>query len=79
MIHLFLLVLKGSKGHKGISIFIVPKYRVNPDGSLGEFNDVVCTGIEHKMGFMVRETSQLAFGDNGNCKVAISLAKSVRV
>jgi len=37
-------------GTKGISLFLVPKYRVNDDGSLGEFNDVVCTGLEHKMG-----------------------------
>src|SRR5690606_33336077 len=37
-------------GTKGISIFIVPKYRVNEDGSLGARNDVHCAGIEHKMG-----------------------------
>ncbi|HPX92439.1 MAG TPA: acyl-CoA dehydrogenase, partial [Spirochaetota bacterium] len=68
MIHPVLARIEGDpKGTKGISIFIVPKYRVNPDGSLGEFNDVVCTGIEHKMGIHGQGTSQLAFGDNGNC------------
>jgi hypothetical protein len=68
MIHPVLARIEGDpKGTKGISIFIVPKYRVNPDGSIGEFNDVVCTGIEHKMGIHGQATSQLAFGDNGNC------------
>ncbi|NLV67742.1 MAG: acyl-CoA dehydrogenase [Spirochaetes bacterium] len=68
MVHPVLARIEGDpKGTKGISIFIVPKYRVNPDGSLGEFNDVVCTGIEHKMGIHGQGTSQLAFGDNGNC------------
>ena len=54
-------------GTKGISIFIVPKYLVNDDGSVGEFNDVTCAGIEHKMGIPGTATSQLSFGDNGNC------------
>ena len=68
MIHPVLARIEGDpKGTKGISIFIVPKYRVNPDGSLGEFNDVVCPGIEHKMGIHGQSTSQLAFGDSGNC------------
>jgi len=68
MIHPVLARIEGDpKGTRGISIFLVPKYRVNPDGSLGEFNDVVCTGIEHKMGIHGQGTSQLAFGDNGNC------------
>lgn len=68
MIHPVLARIEGDpKGTKGISIFIVPKFRVNADGSLGEFNDVTCTGIEHKMGIHGQATSQLAFGDNGNC------------
>jgi len=68
MIHPVLARIEGDpKGTKGISIFIVPKYRVNPDGSMGEFNDVICPGIEHKMGIHGQSTSQLAFGDNGNC------------
>ncbi len=68
MIHPVLARIEGDpKGTKGISIFIVPKYLINKDGSLGEFNDVTCTGIEHKMGISGSATSQLAFGDNGKC------------
>jgi Acyl-CoA dehydrogenases len=54
-------------GVKGISIFIVPKYRLNEDGTMGGFNDVVCAGIEHKMGIKGSATCQLSFGDNGDC------------
>ncbi|ETR69124.1 MAG: Acd17 [Candidatus Magnetoglobus multicellularis str. Araruama] len=54
-------------GTKGISLFLVPKYRVNPDGSLGEFNDVVCTGIEEKMGIHGNSTCSLTLGGKGNC------------
>ena len=54
-------------GTKGISIFLVPKYRVNPDGSLGEFNDVVTGNIEHKMGIHGNATCTLNFGENGKC------------
>ncbi len=68
MIHPVLARIEGDpKGTKGISIFIVPKFLVNKDGSLGEWNDVTCTGIEHKMGIHGQSTSQLAFGDNGKC------------
>ena len=68
MIHPVLARIEGDPaGTKGISIFIVPKYRVNPDGSLGEFNDVVCSGIEHKMGIHGSATCTLSFGDNGSC------------
>ncbi len=68
MIHPVLARIEGDpKGTKGISIFIVPKYRLKADGTKGEFNDVVCTGIEHKMGLHGQATSQLAFGDSGNC------------
>ncbi len=54
-------------GTKGISLFLVPKYRVNDDGSLGEFNDVVCTGIEEKMGIHGNSTCSLTLGGKGNC------------
>ena len=51
IIHPVLARIEGAPaGTKGISLFLVPKYRVNEDGSLGEFNDVVCTGLEEKMG-----------------------------
>ncbi len=68
MIHPVLARIEGDPaGTKGISIFIVPKYRVNPDGTLGEFNDVICTGIEHKMGIKASPTCSLSFGDEGKC------------
>jgi hypothetical protein len=54
-------------GTKGISIFLVPKFMVKPDGSPGKRNDVVCTGIEHKMGIHGSPTCTLSFGDNGEC------------
>ncbi len=54
-------------GSKGISIFIVPKYRVGDDGTLGEFNDVQTGGIEHKMGLHGSPTCVLNFGDEGKC------------
>lgn len=54
-------------GTKGISIFLVPKYLVNPDGSLGRRNDYTIGGIEHKMGIKGSATCLVNFGDNGNC------------
>lgn len=68
IIHTVLARVEGDPpGTKGISIFLVPKYLINPDGSIGEKNDVVCTGLEHKMGINVSATGTLAFGDNGKC------------
>ena len=52
-------------GTKGISCFIVPKFLLNNDGSLGRRNDVVCTAIEHKLGIHASPTCSLSFGDNG--------------
>ena len=52
-------------GTKGISLFIVPKFIVNDDGSLGEENDVKCLSIEHKLGIHASPTCVLQFGDNG--------------
>lgn len=54
-------------GTKGISIFLVPKYMVNQNGALGKKNDVVCTGVEHKMGIHGSPTCSLSFGDSGEC------------
>jgi acyl-CoA dehydrogenase len=51
------------EGVKGISLFIVPKFMVNPDGSLGERNDVKCVSIEHKLGIHASPTCVLAYGD----------------
>ena len=68
IIHPVLARIEGDpEGTKGISIFIVPKFLVNKDGSLGARNDMICTGIEHKMGLKGNATSSLSFGDNGKC------------
>ncbi|MBF0413723.1 MAG: acyl-CoA dehydrogenase [Desulfamplus sp.] len=68
IIHPVLARIEGApEGTRGISLFLVPKFRVNPDGSLGEFNDVICTGIEHKMGIHGNSTCSLSLGSNGNC------------
>lgn len=55
-------------GTKGISLFLVPKYLVNADGSIGERNDVRCERIEHKMGIKASPTCVMSFGDNDQCK-----------
>lgn len=69
IIHLVLARMEGApRGTRGLSLFIVPKIRVNPDGSLGEPNDVACTAIEHKMGIHGSATAALAFGESGNCE-----------
>jgi alkylation response protein AidB-like acyl-CoA dehydrogenase len=52
------------EGVKGISLFVVPKFLANADGSLGERNDVYCVSIEHKLGIHASPTAVLAFGDN---------------
>ncbi len=68
IIHPVLARIEGDpEGSKGISLFLVPKIRVNEDGSLGEPNDVVCSGIEHKMGIKGSATCTLYFGENGGC------------
>ena len=54
-------------GIKGISIFLVPKYHVHDDGTIGEANDITCAGIEHKMGIRGSATCQMSYGDNDNC------------
>ena len=53
-------------GTKGISCFIVPKYVVNDDGTLGARNDVTCVSIEHKMGIKASPTCVLSYGDAGD-------------
>jgi hypothetical protein len=50
---------------KGISLFVVPKFMVNADGSLGARNDVHCVSIEHKMGIKASPTAVLQYGDHG--------------
>jgi len=53
------------EGVKGISLFLVPKFMVNDDGSLGARNDVHCVSIEHKLGIHASPTAVLAYGDHG--------------
>ena len=68
IIHPVLARIEGSPaGTKGISLFLVPKYHVNDDGSIGEFNNVVCTGLEEKMGIHGNATCTLSLGDKGPC------------
>ena len=68
IVHPVLARIEGDPaGTKGISIFIVPKYFVNDDGSLGARNDYSIAGIEHKMGIKGSATCTMSFGDNGNC------------
>ncbi len=68
IIHLMLAKTPGAKeGTAGISLFIVPKFWVNEDGSLGQWNDVTSVGIEHKMGIHGSSTLTLAMGENDNC------------
>ena len=54
-------------GTRGISLFIVPKFLVNADGSPGARNDVRCVGIEHKLGIHASPTCTMSFGDNDAC------------
>ena len=69
IIHPVLARIEGAPpGTKGISIFIVPKIWVNEDGSMGESNDVVCTGIEEKMGIHASATCSMSLGSKGNCR-----------
>ncbi|MGA6926942.1 MAG: acyl-CoA dehydrogenase [Desulfosarcina sp.] len=68
IVHPVLARIEGAPaGTRGISLFLVPKYRVKDDGSPGEFNDVVCTGIEHKMGINGNATCSLTLGGKGAC------------
>ncbi len=62
IVHLVLArTVDAPPGIKGISLFVVPKFLPNPDGSLGARNGVVCTGIEHKMGIKASATCQMSF------------------
>lgn len=56
------------EGSRGLSLFIVPKIWVNEDGSLGDRNDIVCTGIEEKLGIHGSPTCTIALGSKGKCR-----------
>ena len=70
--NIFHLVLARPEGHgpgtKGLSMFLVPKYLVNEDGTLGERNGVMITNVEHKMGLKASNTCELTFGDRHPAK-----------
>ena len=59
------------EGIKGISLFLAPKYRLKDDGTPGEFNHVVCTGIEEKMGLHGSSTCSLELGGKGRCAATL--------
>jgi alkylation response protein AidB-like acyl-CoA dehydrogenase len=68
IIHLVLARTPGApEGTRGISLFIVPKYHVNADGSLGPHNDLRPVSLEHKLGINASPTCVMSYGDNGEC------------
>jgi len=68
IVHLVLARTAGAPaGTKGISLFLVPKYRLDADGNPGAFNDVRVVSIEHKMGIHASPTCVLSFGDHDDC------------
>lgn len=68
VIHLMLARIKGAPaGVKGISLFVVPQYRINEKEEY-EYNDVSCVGIEHKLGYRGCPISQLSMGENKDCR-----------
>jgi alkylation response protein AidB-like acyl-CoA dehydrogenase len=69
IIHPVLARIEGApEGTRGISLFLVPKIWVNEDGSLGEPNDIVCTGLEEKMGLHGSPTCSMHLGAKGSCR-----------
>jgi 3-(methylthio)propanoyl-CoA dehydrogenase len=69
IVHLVLARLPDAPpGTRGISLFLVPKFMVNADGSLGQRNDVRCVSLEHKLGIHASPTCVLAYGDNGGAQ-----------
>jgi len=68
IIHLVLARTPDSPaGTRGISLFIVPKFLVNEDGSPGARNDAKCVSLEHKLGIHASPTCVMAYGEDGNC------------
>ena len=69
IIHLVLArVADAPAGTRGISLFLVPKFLVEADGSIGEANDVRCHSIEHKLGIHASPTCTMVYGDKGGAK-----------
>ena len=68
IVHLVLARTPGApSGSRGISLFVVSKFHVNADGSLGARNDLRCVGLEHKLGIHASPTCVMSFGDNDQC------------
>ena len=73
IVHLVLARVAGApEGVKGISLFVVPKFMVGKDGSIGAQNDVRCVSIEHKLGIKASPTAVLQFGDGMAASIASS-------
>lgn len=69
IVHLTLARIEGAApGTSGISLFVVPKFWPDANGEAGEFNDVICAGIEHKMGLKGSATAVINFGEEGRCR-----------
>src|SRR6202167_3981294 len=69
IVHLVLARLPGAPaGTRGLTLFLTPKFLVNPDGSLGERNDLRCAGIEHKLGIHASPTCVMVYGDAEGAK-----------
>lgn len=69
IVHAVLARIEGAPaGTKGLSLFCVPKYLVNDDGSIGDDNNVACSGIEHKLGINASPTCTMVFGSAGPCR-----------
>ena len=68
IVHLVLARLPDAPaGTRGISLFLVPKFRLHADGALGTHNDVRCVSIEHKLGIHASPTCVMSYGDNDSC------------
>jgi len=69
IIHLTLARIEGAApGTRGLSLFVVPKYLPDVNGNPGEWNDINCAGIEHKLGHKGSPTCVINFGEEGKCK-----------
>ncbi len=69
IVHLVLARIQGApQGVKGISLFIVPKYKTHADGSIGDSNDVALAGLLHKMGYRGTTSTVLSFGEKDQCQ-----------
>jgi alkylation response protein AidB-like acyl-CoA dehydrogenase len=79
IVHLVLARLPDAPpGTRGISLFLVPKYLVNADGSLGVRNDVICAGVEHKLGIHASPTCVMKYGEGGEGAVGYLVGEENR-